>query len=201
MWIETEKRVKTEMKRKVGDKVRVKSLDWYNKNKHDGHLGFFTESMSQYCGKVLTITTANSYIGDPDTYVYLLEGKHWNWLDYMFEDGIIDEYSMDIITGATGSGKTVAMLKHCAANNLTIVTKDSRTCSLLIEDARSLGLNIQAPINFSQYTKNVSVSTQPNQGFFIDDIKQFQLFVFQKCRGFVCDAEDVILLEIQEEVI
>ena len=48
------------MKYKVGDKVRIKSIDWYNENKNKyGNIncGYmpFTSDMSIYCGAVLTI--------------------------------------------------------------------------------------------------------------------------------------------------
>ena len=51
------------MKYKVGDKVRVKSLDWYNENKNPDY-GFvylgngicFYSHMSTYCGKTMTIS-------------------------------------------------------------------------------------------------------------------------------------------------
>ena len=60
------------MKYKVGDKVRIKSLDWYNENKdEDGNVVFsskvfhfcwcenlrtvFTKDMAKFCGKVVTI--------------------------------------------------------------------------------------------------------------------------------------------------
>ena len=53
------------MKYKVGDKVRIKSLDWYHKNKNASgnvYCGFklFTEEMSKYCGKTMTITNVTS---------------------------------------------------------------------------------------------------------------------------------------------
>ena len=44
---------------KVGDKVQVKSLDWYNSSKNDfGDVrvaSVFISAMSQYCGKIVTI--------------------------------------------------------------------------------------------------------------------------------------------------
>ena len=49
------------MKYKIGDKVRIKSADWYIDNKNNyGNIEFadgyvFTLSMSKYCGKILTI--------------------------------------------------------------------------------------------------------------------------------------------------
>ena len=50
----------TELKHKVGDKVLVKDLEWYNKNKNENDevmissLGpVFTRSHSKYAGKIL----------------------------------------------------------------------------------------------------------------------------------------------------
>ena len=64
----------TELKYKVGDRVRIKSIDWYNKNKDsNGNVVFsskvfhfcwrenvrtvFTKDMAKFCGKVVTIET------------------------------------------------------------------------------------------------------------------------------------------------
>lgn len=68
---------KEESKFKVGDLVRVKSLDWYNANK-DKHgnisSAVFVASMAKYCGKITTISkvTANcSYeLTDCDTWIF-----------------------------------------------------------------------------------------------------------------------------------
>ena len=48
------------MKYEVGDKVRIKSLDWYNENKDKIGLIYFDYAnfipeMSQYCDEILTI--------------------------------------------------------------------------------------------------------------------------------------------------
>lgn len=48
------------MKYKVGDKVRMKSLDWYNtfKDEHgvvDCGQWYFDKKMSRFCGKIVTI--------------------------------------------------------------------------------------------------------------------------------------------------
>ena len=48
------------MKYNAGDKVRIKSLDWYNENKDENGIvelstHIFTPGMSQFCGKVMTI--------------------------------------------------------------------------------------------------------------------------------------------------
>lgn len=76
------------MKYKVGDKVRVKSLDWYNANKNiNGHIkcgmDTFTKDLAEYCDKVLTIEKvhANSYT---------VNEAGWNWTDGMFEGKVED---------------------------------------------------------------------------------------------------------------
>lgn len=57
---------KEEPKFKVGDVVRVKSLDWYNANKNNlGEVipkkgATFIDSMAQYCDKITTIKRINS---------------------------------------------------------------------------------------------------------------------------------------------
>src|SRR5574344_823144 len=77
-----------ESKYKVGDKVRVKSLEWYNFNKdengdvlpHDDKHLFFPKEMSEYCGKELEVRCVNPN-GE-----YFLKGNEWMWEDWMFEE-------------------------------------------------------------------------------------------------------------------
>lgn len=79
---------------KPGDKVRIKSLDWYNANKNsEGTIIFngfriFDEDMSKFCGKVVTIESYNSR-----WYYYdIKEDEKINfWYDEMFEDPAIEE--------------------------------------------------------------------------------------------------------------
>lgn len=60
---------------KKGDRVRIKSLEWYNANKNSEgvanfhNLLFFDELMSEFCGKVVTI---DDYIprGNYSTSIY-----------------------------------------------------------------------------------------------------------------------------------
>ena len=74
------------MKFKIGDKVKVKSLDWYNQNKDEygdvweGYTAF-ESIMSEYCGKVLTIEVVHigCYNLEEDSYNY-------DWEDWMFEE-------------------------------------------------------------------------------------------------------------------
>ena len=74
------------MKYKVGDKVRIKSKDWYEKNKL-GELNdytvcgrmAFTREMCELCGKVVTIRNVYDYY-------YSIEESYWSFSDEMFED-------------------------------------------------------------------------------------------------------------------
>lgn len=69
-------------KRKIGDKVVIRSLDWYNTNKDKyGEIGIFVPDMTKYCGKEATIeeTFINGYFINIDRH-------HWYWKDEMFED-------------------------------------------------------------------------------------------------------------------
>ena len=77
------------MKYKVGDKVRIKSIDWYNKNKDkDGNIPLvdhtnskynFTKRMRGLCGKVMTISSTNRYYYDMED-----NNEHF-WTDEMIE--------------------------------------------------------------------------------------------------------------------
>ena len=79
-----------ESKYKAGDKVRIKSLDWYNSNKnengeiiqHSGNYLFFIEKMSECCGKEFEV----SYVYPNE--IYLLKDADWLWEDWMLEDDL-----------------------------------------------------------------------------------------------------------------
>lgn len=92
---------------KVGDRVRIKSLDWYNKNKDkNGNIVFsskvphfalcvnvrtvFTKDMVKYCGKVVTIEnvwTVNYSI---------VEGTHRDYFTDEMIEGLVEEEIIDI---------------------------------------------------------------------------------------------------------
>ena len=85
------------MKYKPGDKVRIKSIDWYNENKDEtGRVMFdyigFCKEMTKYCGAVLTIMTiGNQDIGSKQKY-FMHETDHpWGFTDEMIEDIVDDE--------------------------------------------------------------------------------------------------------------
>ena len=92
------------MKYKVGDRVKIQSLERYNKYKNRyGDINYgceteilFTSEMSSFCGQVATITRVR-YIGGVRFY-HLAEDKDVHlWVDGMFE-GLVEEESIIDLT-------------------------------------------------------------------------------------------------------
>lgn len=79
------------MKYKVGDKVRIKSLEWYNSNKdNDGNVPLiemcdalynFVEDMHCFCGKIVTIHN----VCHRGYYDIKEDDCCWYWTDEMIE--------------------------------------------------------------------------------------------------------------------
>lgn len=82
------------MKYKPGDKVKIKSLDWYKANECGGLImcdGItFHERMIKLCGKELTIDLV--YTNDEGTSLYIMKEPEtqWRFTDSMIE-GLVDE--------------------------------------------------------------------------------------------------------------
>ena len=78
------------MRFKVGDRVRIKSIAWYNENKNNKGIivcgsESFTHPMSYLCNKVVNIITIQD-----DCYRILEDGGDWYWTDEMIE-GLVEE--------------------------------------------------------------------------------------------------------------
>lgn len=74
-------------KHKVGDKVTIKSIDWYNDNKdYWGNVPLehisFVPGMNNYCGKTATIVD----ITEDCHYNIDIDKGAWYWSDEMFEE-------------------------------------------------------------------------------------------------------------------
>ena len=72
------------MKYKVGDKVKIKNIEWYNKNKDvNGTVNVpkgFTMLMAKYCTLTAVIVKA-----DNNEYRINLDKAFFSWSDEMFE--------------------------------------------------------------------------------------------------------------------
>ena len=109
------------MKYKPGDKVRIKSIDWYNENKDEtgrvmcDYIGFCKE-MTKYCGAVLTIMTiGNQDIGSKQKYFMHETDYAWGFTDDMIE-GLADE--------VVPQEKMVSLEKVCDMLYAMLTTQD-----------------------------------------------------------------------------
>ena len=75
------------MRYKVGDKVRVKSRDWYEKNQIDGEVDCgglpFTAWLAALCGTIQIIEAIEERFGGS---YYRFENVQYLWNDLMLED-------------------------------------------------------------------------------------------------------------------
>ena len=86
-------------KLELGQKVIIKSLEWYNSNKDDSKTiklstESFVEDMSEYCGKTATIVDVFKDLdGVDDNIMYRidLDNRGWNWTDEMFEPERVED--------------------------------------------------------------------------------------------------------------
>lgn len=74
-------------KYKVGDKVRVKSKEWYDKNKSTSGTVYtegenFVDNMAIYCGSVARVTSLH----DKDEYFIDIDNGEWIWHEDTLED-------------------------------------------------------------------------------------------------------------------
>ena len=85
-------------KLELGQKVTIKSLDWYNSNKDDSRTiklttEVFVEDMSEYCGKTATIVDVFKDLDGEGDILYRIDLDHrdWNWTDEMFEPERVED--------------------------------------------------------------------------------------------------------------
>jgi hypothetical protein len=78
------------MMHKVGDLVKIKSIDWYNKNKDKyGYIHgtpTFVPEMAVVCGKEAVIDSILDYNDFYTITITPFDCDPYFWADYMFED-------------------------------------------------------------------------------------------------------------------
>lgn len=95
--ITKKKKTMKETKFKVGDVVKVKSLDWYNK--HKGENGYiivernhpFTEEMKEFCGKYFCINDIS------ENGIYFKGISDFVFYDWMIEDQVYELKEVDLL--------------------------------------------------------------------------------------------------------
>lgn len=112
------------MRYRKGDRVRVKSLEWYYANKNSecavifDNFRIFDESMSEFCGKVVTI---DAYIPRGNYYDIKEDGKVNFWADDMFEGLAIEESQENMVSLDDVCGALYDMLHELDINDHTMV--------------------------------------------------------------------------------
>jgi hypothetical protein len=107
------------MKYKIGDKVRVKSVEWYNKNKNkQGSVPCDADvtmvpAMAKLCNCIVTIERVYNY-------TYKIKESKFQWTDDMFE-GLVFE---NIVFPNENYADKVEL---CLGNDYEIVVEDNRT--------------------------------------------------------------------------
>ena len=106
------------MKYKVGDKVRVKSLDWYNENKGEQDevclcKCAFVDEMTDYCGKECVITDVDK---TGERYVIDIDNERWLWVEGFFED-IPKDINVYIYGVEDRGDEVIKMLEDCGGVN------------------------------------------------------------------------------------
>lgn len=130
------------MKYEVGDRVRIKSIDWYNANKDEyGNIDInydftFYADRSKYCGKVFTITEVfdNCYCVKEDNNEYF-------WADEMIEC-LVEEMSDGNVEKTTiklkDLRKFINKMESNGLNDDTVLTFETKRSSGCIESITSM---------------------------------------------------------------
>lgn len=107
------------MKYNIGDKVRVKSLEWYNKNKNKhGSVSCDADvtmvpAMAKLCNCIVTIERVHNY-------TYKIKESRYQWTDDMFEDLVFE----NIVFPNENYADKVEL---CLGDDYEIVVEDGRT--------------------------------------------------------------------------
>ena len=155
------------MEYKVGDKVKIKSFDWYNENKdavNCVHCGdrVFDNYMSVFCGSVVTIRGVGLYGYD------IQEDMHCRtWTEDMFErlverNGKTYPYKIGdrVILKGINRGATIVDLKYNSWGNLSYYIKIDNDKDISIDCPTSLLLpydNVVEDVDEEPQEKMVSL--------------------------------------------
>lgn len=97
------------MKYKVGDRVKIKSLEWYNSLKKDSDGDVYLEECHNYMvSGMADILGKTAIIEDTSSKFYNinLDNGKWLWNDEMFEEETVEEYA-ELINIANNSKNNV----------------------------------------------------------------------------------------------
>lgn len=156
------------MQYQVGDKVLIKSIDWYNTNKQpngfimmtaNNKISSFTPGMAKYCSQVFTIDkiVENSAIY-PDHYRFIEDKNTFCWVDAMIEriateDEIIESENTSAQTAPAPATTTVT----ASATASVATTKPEVKSEPVKEEEKLVEIVIENPITSFVATKQTAV--------------------------------------------
>ena len=140
------------MKFKVGDKVKIKSLDWYNANKDEegniifeknGYYVYFSKYDVEYCGKVMTISDISN-----NCYIFKESQLSYLYCDEMIEclverNGKTYPYKIGdrVILKGNNRFATITDLKYNSWGNLSYYVKIDNDKDISVDYPTSLLLH------------------------------------------------------------
>lgn len=160
------------MQYQVGDKVLVKSIDWYNANKQpngfimmtaNNKISSFTPGMAKYCSQVFTIDkiVENSAIY-PDHYRFIEDKNTFCWVDAMIEriateDEIIESENTSAQTAPASIPVSGTFTVAASATATVSTTKPEVKSEPVKEDENPVEIVIENPITSFVATKQTTV--------------------------------------------
>lgn len=152
------------MKYNVGDKVKVKSIEWYNANKDEygveiaGGDFYFTSRMSEFCGKFVTIDE----ILKDDVYTIQEDGQIFTWTNSMFED--------EDVAFQCAIAKSV---NEClwGTNDEIDVYKETDPTEKLVDDSVEFGKNVMRK-KITEYLLKYLPMTPDDKESFVEEMNK-----------------------------
>jgi hypothetical protein len=149
------------MKYKVGDKVKVKSLEWYNANRDNCEI-LFTPRMLDFCGKIVTVNG----IWLDDVYTIQEDDLTFEWTDDMFED---NETSDDL----EFQREVAKAVDECLwrVNNEIDIYEETDPTEKLVDDSVEFGKNVMRK-KISEYLLKYLPMTPDDKESFVEEMNK-----------------------------
>ena len=152
------------MKYNIGDKIRVKSLEWYNANKDkDGDikytgLVYFTHKMSEFCNEIVTIYE----VLEDDFYLIQEDDQIFAWTDDMFVD---EDFEFQCAVAK--------VVNEClwGTDDENDVYKETDPTEKLVDDSVEFGKNVMRK-KISEYLLKYLPMTHDDKEAFVEEMNK-----------------------------
>lgn len=152
------------MKYKNGDTVKIKSYQWYNENKMGPYDDvwntdrLFTQGMSRYCGKEMTIEGVDEEL----QFYYLYEDiEGYKWTDDMFDEDY--EFQQAVAQA----------VNEClwGEDDENVVYKETDPTEKLVDDSIEFGKNVMKK-KISKYLLKYLPMTPDDKEAFVEEMNK-----------------------------